>query len=67
MLDTAVGTGTGRGADSSANVGRICYFFFLCCSMGIRWGGGDGFGGVPTSAPSLARDDISCHGHYTRR
>ena len=37
--------------------------------MGSRWDGGDVFGGVLLSALSLARDDLSCHGHpiYTRR
>ena len=33
-------------------------FVFLCCIMGIRRGGGDGFCGVPLLALSLARDDV---------
>ena len=67
MLDAAVGAGMGGNPDSSSTVSQICYLFLLCCCMGIRRGGGDGFGGVPLSAPSLARDDLGCHGHRTRR
>ena len=56
----------GGDADLSATVGRICHFF-LCYCMGVRRGGSDGFGGVPLSTPSLARDDLGCHGHCTSR
>ena len=36
--------------------------FFLCSCRGIFRGGSDGCGGVLSSGPSLARDDIGCHG-----
>ena len=63
----AVGAGPGKNADLLATVGQIRYLFFLCCCTGIRRGGGYGFGGVPLSAWSLARDDFGCHGHHTKR
>ena len=65
MLDAAVGEGT-VGADSSATVSRIRYFF-LCCCLGILRRGGDSFCGVLSSALSLARENLGYHGHRTRR
>ena len=35
--------------------------------LDICRGESDVFGGVPSLASSLARDDLGCYGHYTRR
>ena len=42
--------------------GHSSLLLLLCCWMGSQWGGSDGVDGMPLLAPSLARDDLGCHG-----
>ena len=50
-------------AVSAAVVVHFCLLLRLCCWMGSRGDRINVYDGVPSAAPSLAKDGLGCHGH----